>query len=229
LFAYSTQYAIESEVLIKDLFEAIENDPLITRITCALLKAYLEYCRNLHSVFDYSVWAEFKNVIITAYRAEIDSLHKVPLSKPVDSVTYQVLFNKGALIIWIILLTAALLSFGRRTLEPLLLKSAMFNLGKSIWIADDLADIVNDLDQGVWNYVTMKLNTEQNVPLTCNDGQIKDSEIVCSELLSTGVIELAANEMCESYYRSFQELNRLGYSTNNFNNTMLPWLNSWIK
>ncbi len=203
-----------------------DQDDILIKTVCLFMNHYFAKCHALKPVN--RTYEEFQNLILDLYNGELQSLRCTFTFDANSADIYRILYTKSALPSWAIFLTSFMCLRQEPKCNFVELKNAMVGLGKAIWIADDLSDVLEDLNRNRWSYVWLKFHFEHRVPLLQNDGKVRNKTELCEDLLATSAVSDSATEMCKSLVDSFSVLRRQGYDVAKFERNILVWINSWI-
>ena len=155
-------FDVHARPYVERSLRAKSSDPVVVQVICALIDTFIARCDLLRRHHDDAVWVELRHTVLTSYHAQMGTLSEIFQVGP-GPLAYNILFDKGALLTWVVALTSALMVPDARLLELDRLRPAMFEFGKAVWLADDLVDIEDDLANGMWNYVVLELDKEMNI------------------------------------------------------------------
>ena len=217
-------FDVHARPYVERSLRAKSSDPVVVQVICALIDTFIARCDLLRRHHDDAVWVELRHTVLTSYHAQMGTLSEIFQVGP-GPLAYNILFDKGALLTWVVALTSALMVPDARLLELDRLRPAMFEFGKAVWLADDLVDIEDDLANGMWNYVVLELDKEMNI-LRLSAGERPDPDRTFAQAIDLGVIDRVAVEMSESYLQALAMMEELGGQAGAFRRETLPWINS---
>jgi len=211
-----------------DFFKKGNSQDFLIRFISCLMNEYFHRIRNeqLWQTSD-QYTNDLGKSILMSYDSELKSVNFGLKFDPVNYNIYGTLFNKSALPAWIICLNS-ILCLDKKLDNLSTIKKVILGIGKSIWIADDLTDISEDLDSNYWNYLTLKLHNESGIKILQNDNMIRKKTDIYSDLLSTGTIKNTTKEMCESFIESFTILDNITPNSSKLKMNLLVWINGWF-
>lgn len=222
--------ALLKEKVEKEFFKvsSSRSQDFILRFISCLMNEYFNLLHN-EILWQNSnrIRIELKKSILQSYYSEIKSIRSSLEIDPILNDIHLTLFNKSALPAWIICLNSILCL--KNEFEDLdKLKMIMLDIGKSIWIIDDLTDISEDIDCNYWNYLLLKLYHENGI--TVHTDKSKKTKIeIYNVLLETGTIKKTVKEMCECYIESIRSLRKISHNTLELEMNLLVWINGWLR
>ncbi|MCV0366382.1 MAG: hypothetical protein K5798_03830 [Nitrosopumilus sp.] len=209
-------------------FICSERDDLAIKILVSLMNEYFKLLRYNYNRFNDAIIKEFQNVLVDSYQSEIDTKNKISLSQKNVNEIKNTLFNKSVLPTWALGITSIMCSDMQDLTKISQLKEILFDIGKTMWISDDLTDIAEDLNNNQWNFVLLHLFSKHNISVLDNTENIKPRYEVLSDLLKTGTIRDCINQVCEKHNNSINLLKREYRNSERISKMMTMWLNSWV-
>lgn len=167
-----------------------------------------------------NVWNEFKQVILKMYKSEISTAENgLSVNSDIKKIKDQLL-QVNVVPAWAIALNVLLSQHKNYSINELSAKKEeICKLGSVFWPLDDLADIIEDLEQKRWSLVWLLLY-QKGIQLWNNQGQLKSKELLIQYLLKENIIE----EIALNLIKQIESLEIPEYKTD-----MLAWSRSWLQ
>jgi hypothetical protein len=210
-------------------FEVPTSGSLTSRVLFRLLNAYFKRTALLLDGTR-SPWLlnEMRETVMDSYTSQLKSMY-CTFEGPYDHETIlQVLSGKSVLPAWLVALTAFASHESKGDSGRTELKQAALDMGRVIWITDDLADINEDLIGQRWSYVWAKACFQYGIelPLTERLGRM-DLPLAFA---NSGLAESISSDLVASLRRSLSVLGRLGDGAqiDEFERNLLAQVKVWI-
>ena len=202
---------------------ARDEDPIAVRVLCRLMEACFEQCRSAASGGQGPTrLKELRRAVLELHRDEIRSVDLL-FDRPQDRLeVFATLRSKSVEPAWSMFLCSCLFAPLDEGGGLRHWRSVITFLGTALWIADDVADTVEDVVARRWNYVLLKAAGETSLVL----GRRTASEILES-LLAGPAVEEATLDMCTYFRRGARLLGETGRATG-ITRHVLVWMNRWI-
>lgn len=190
------------------------------KVLAFLLEETLAECRRRAS--DQTTFSRFHLNLVRMLDAELASLG-ISLNQPPEEEVRRIVYDKSVLLSWIGFQAASL----SIRLEPRVMadiQEICDAAGEILWIIDDLVDLEEDFERGIWNRTLWRLydvlGEQQFVEIA------HSKERLVEEILSQGMV---AREIDEIELRvSFLETHPRMESPGKIRTMISFWLTSWL-
>jgi len=213
----------------KEYFITSKEDHILLKIVCRLMTEYFKRSINhLENNYESSLFIEFQKTIFASYQSEIESSNQKLETTIISNGIHQLLFQKSVLPSWLICLTSIICIKDKPKFDFKQFKENIMKVGKSIWIADDMADIEEDLNNHQWNYILLQLCTQNNISIIHDNGILRSRNEIFEDLILTDTIQHAIIELCKSFKDGILGIKEQNFAVNQFEYNLLVWLNKWL-
>ena len=186
-------------------YSHVSRKPLI-QVVLALVNEYFIRCHELmEKSRRASVWEEHTRSLLALFLAAVRGVeYSFEKHTPTDE-TYAFVLERALAFSKILAIDSLLAPdsdsdlFRPEVFDPIL------GLGKIFVIIDDIRDVLNDIQRGLWSYVTVKAALDYRVQVL-EDGKKRDDRKILEDILSTDAIESSLQDMLTLYTHSFDQL-----------------------
>lgn len=162
------------------------------------------------------IYQEFRNSLIQSYESVIFSMNygSFDSTKSLAEIERNLMLASSNLE-WCIAVSSYLHKEVQSLNELQLFHDHIMNLGRIIWIIDDIVDTITDLNDRRWSYVSIRAN-KLGIDSPKQISQM-DANAVAAEFMDKGIIGMCASDLCRSIIQFEKEMPKFIPDLNNAN------------